>query len=56
LVEKDKRKWVKEMMDKLGVKAKGGDEAEVSEDDLMKVPLERIMANIKTGNYGRTGL
>jgi hypothetical protein len=44
------------MMKQLGVKVKDGEEADVSEEDLMRVPLDRIMASVKNGNYGRTGL
>ncbi len=45
-------------MKQLGVKHNKGEEKEedVSEEDLMRVPLERIMSTVKTGNYGRTGL
>lgn len=55
-VEKDKKKWVREMLKQLGVKVKDGEEADVSEEDLMRVPLNRIMATVKSGNHGLTGL
>ena len=54
--EKDKKKWVREMMNQLGVKVKDGEDAELSEEDLMRVPLDRILSTVKNGNYGRTGL
>jgi hypothetical protein len=44
------------MMNQLGVKSKDGEDGEVSEEDLMRVPLDRIMASVKSGNHGRTGL
>ena len=40
----------------MGVKVKDGEDAEMSEEDLMRVPLERILSTVKNGNHGRTGL